>query len=453
MAGFELVADLAEWPGPDGDTTLRVIATSVTGERLELEPTPVTVGPKRLSTHPSNPVSRSERLEGPPILVFTHQLDLGGAQLYLRELLSELVKHRSADPVVVSAIDGAVRGELEEPGIPVYISGAVPVDDSRAYARRVQELAAWAEGGGFKAALINTATGLSLPGASVAAELGIPAIWTIHESVAPSLLWSYMDPDVRHRGEEALSEAASLVFQAEGTQRLYESATSPDRCVRLNGGVDLPPIDAERDGFDRAAARLEAGIPADADLVLCVGTVEPRKAQIPLAQAFNLIADRHPRARLAIVGCRNDPYSTLLGSHCDRERIDLVPVSPDVQRWYGMADIYVCASDIESLPRTVIEAMAWEKPTLATSIFGLTELIEDGKTGWLVEPRDVAALAAGLDRALSSGAQERATMGRAARALVEQRHTAEDHALAFARLLDEVIANRAGASRPMSADR
>ena len=61
--------------------------------------------------------------------------------------------------------------------------------------------------------------------------------------------------------------------------------------------------------------------------------------------------------------------------------------------------------------------MAWEKPVLATSVFGLPELIDDGETGWLCEPNDVAALAAGLDRALGTPEAERgASRGRRSRA-------------------------------------
>ena len=51
-----------------------------------------------------------------------------------------------------------------------------------------------------------------------------------------------------------------------------------------------------------------------------------------------------------------------------------------------MSDLLVCASDVESLPRTVLEAMAWELPVLATAVYGLPELIEDGETGWLCRP-------------------------------------------------------------------
>ena len=79
-----------------------------------------------------------------------------------------------------------------------------------------------------------------------------------------------------------------------------------------------------------------------------------------------------------------------------------------------MSDLLVCASDVESLPRTVLEAMAWELPVLATAVYGLPELIDDGETGWLCAPRDVDALADGLRRALTTEPQQRQEVARRA---------------------------------------
>ena len=103
-------------------------------------------------------------------------------------------------------------------------------------------------------------------------------------------------------------------------------------------------------------------------------------------------------------------------------------MTPDVQRWFGLSDLLVCASDIESLPRTVVEAMAWEIPVLATSVFGLPELIEDGVNGWLCEERDIAALAEGLSRALGADREERRRIGRAGREQVLAEHRIEPYA-------------------------
>jgi glycosyltransferase involved in cell wall biosynthesis len=58
----------------------------------------------------------------------------------------------------------------------------------------------------------------------------------------------------------------------------------------------------------------------------------------------------------------------------------------------------VLCSRIENLPYAMLEAMAWSRPVIATRVGGMPEVIEDGVTGWLVEPDDVAALAAHFAR-------------------------------------------------------
>lgn len=453
-SGFDLTADLSAWEGPDGETVLRVVATSAEGRQHELSLTVTissdsvteTASPKALQP-PAALTPRSSGGGKRRVLVCTHQLNLGGAQLYLLDLLRELIRQGGAEPTVTSPMDGRLRVDLEELGVPVHVSSPVPGDNLSSHIGRVEELAAWASGRDFEAAFVNTATALSFPGAEAAALLGIPAVWAIHESFPPSVLWGDLGSGVRRRAEEALEGAALVLFEAEATKRIFESKIGAGRSVMLPYGIDLEPIDRSRAKFDRAALRREAGVPEDAELVICVGTVEPRKAQIPLAQAFDLIADRHPKARLVFVGGRDDLDSrallALIGASGARDRIELIPVTPDVQPWYEIADLLICASDIESLPRTVLEAMASETPVLATSVFGLPELIEDGETGWLCEPRDIGALAVALDRALSSTSEERQRIGQAARQLVEHRHSLEDYGREVGRLLDQVASGGA----------
>jgi D-inositol-3-phosphate glycosyltransferase len=454
IAGFELATDISEWAGRDGETTIDVVAVSTAGERHPLGPVPVSVvpasepspAPLRRPTLPTSKRSGGDRMQ---VLVCTHQLNLGGAQLYLLDLLRALIERDDVDLVVVSAIDGSLREELEDLGAAVHISSLIPVDNIVSHLGRVEELSAWAAGWDFDVVLINTATALAFPGAEVAERLGIPAIWMIHESFAPALLWANLDDEVRQRAEAILACAALLLFETESTQRLYEPLATPGRCLTLPYGLDLGPIDAVRDSFDRSAARREAGIPADAEVVLCIGTVEPRKAQVPLVQAFALIADRHPEARLVLVGAGDSNESLVLADYIETlgasDRVELIPITPNVQRWYGLADLLVCASDVESTPRTVLEAMAWETPVLATNVYGLPELIDDGETGWLCAPRDVVALAEALDKALRSTAEERRRMGSKARALVERRHSLEGYGREVGRLLDRV-ASRAHAT-------
>jgi D-inositol-3-phosphate glycosyltransferase len=443
--GFELTVNLESWPGEDGETSLRAVATSFGGERLDLDPLPLRIAPGAKS--PGCPVARertpyASRESGLRTLVVTHQLDLGGAQFYLMDLLRELLRIEAVNPTVVSARDGQLREELEALGVPVHISGAPPPESLSAHLGRVEELAAWGADRDFEVAFVNTATSLAIPGVEVASRLGIPAIWAIHESFEPTELWADIDPTVRGRAEAALADVAQTLFVAEATQRLFEPAIGRGRGLTIPYGLDLEPIDSRRDDFDRDDARLRAGIPPEAEVVLCVGSIEPRKAQVPLAQAFDLLAARHPRAWLVFVGGRDDAYTDSLAAYAASssaaDRIAIVPMTPDVQPWLGLSDLAVCPSDIESMPRTVLEAMAWETPVLATSVFGLPELIEDGATGWLCEPRDLAALTAALERALASSPQERRRIGRAGRALVEDRHSLEDYGREIAALMNRV---------------
>jgi glycosyltransferase involved in cell wall biosynthesis len=424
VCGFELRTGL-EAPAEDVAAELQVVATSVDGEQRQLGTVPVVLAARTAPDPrpPRVPLGRRGG-SGRRVLAFSNVLTLGGAALHLYELLTEAKRQGLIDPTVVTSVDGPLRGELEARGVPVHLLGPLPLDDLDAYLDRSEELAAWAAVGEFEAMLVNTATPLTLPGADVGRYLGLPVVWTIHESFPPALLWDGLGPGLREHAEAALASASLAVFESEATRRLYPSVL--DRSVTIPYGLDLAPIEAVRQGFDRQRTREELGVPEEADLAICVGTVEPRKAQVQLARAFDLVAERHPRARLAFVGADAGEPSAALAARIStsphRDRLHLVPHTPEVQRWLGAADFLVCASDVESLPKSVLEAMAWEKPVLATNVFGLAETIEHGVNGWLCEPGDVGALAAGLDLAFGSDAETRQSLGAAARALVLSRH-------------------------------
>lgn len=444
LSGFELKADLATWPGPDGDAVLRCVAHGPEGERHEIAAA-VSVAPAReqLEIEESRPQVGSAKSTPGAVrtLVFTHQLTLGGAQLYLLDLLREMTRQELVDATVLSTMDGPVRDDLDELGIPSHITSISVAEGPSAHAGRIEELVAWARGRGFEAMLVNTATVTTFPGVEVARELGIPVVWAIHESFPPALIWEDLDPQVRRGAERSLGDAAALVFEADATRELFEPYAPEGTLLTIPYGLDMTVIDAERAEFDRDAVRQRSGIPADADLVVCIGTVEPRKAQVSLTQAFEMVADEHPRAHLTIVGGRKDEETRLLGEYIEssrfRDRIHLIPITPDIHDWYGMSDLLVCASDVESLPRTVLEAMAWELPVLATDVYGLPELIDDGETGWLCPPRDVNSLADGLGRALATGPEERREVARRARELVRKRHDLPTYAARIGGLLSE----------------
>jgi glycosyltransferase involved in cell wall biosynthesis len=104
----------------------------------------------------------------------------------------------------------------------------------------------------------------------------------------------------------------------------------------------------------------------------------------------------------------------------------------DVPALLAAADIFALPSFFEGLPMSVIEAMLTALPVVATRVRGPREQVEDGSTGLLVPPRDVAALAAALAR-LAGDAALRARMGQAGRDRALVRY---DEARVVARTLD-----------------
>jgi glycosyltransferase involved in cell wall biosynthesis len=102
--------------------------------------------------------------------------------------------------------------------------------------------------------------------------------------------------------------------------------------------------------------------------------------------------------------------------------------------------VLACASDIESLPRVILEAMAFGTPVVSTRVFGVPEVIEDGHTGYLCEMRDLDDLARALDRVLAADARELRAVGHAASAHVRARHDPGTYAGQVLELLRGLVA-------------
>jgi glycosyltransferase involved in cell wall biosynthesis len=455
ISGFELDVPTAPLTRHgDREGNILAVAIGPNGERHELVPVPVILRartPRAKEASEIAPALDSPAFSGRGgmrVLVITHQLTLGGGQLYLMDLLREQHALGLIDPIVVSSFDGPLRRELEDLGIPVHLTALTPTEKLAGYRGRLVEFIDWARPLGADLVFINTSTSTTFSGGEIAVALGLPSVWAIHESFEPALLWYGLHPSVLGHAEAVIGTASAAIFEADATRHMYEGLIPPDRCRTIPYGLECEPIDRERVKFDPVAARRKAGIPNSARLVVCIGTIEPRKAQIPLAEAFDLIGSKHPDTRLAFVGGRAEDPNTIALEDCierspRRDQMEVIPITRDIASWYGMADLLVSASDVESLPRTVLEAMAWGTPVLATSVFGLPELIDDGTTGWLCASRDVRALADTLDRALSAPSSTYDEIARNARTLVETRHSLKKYAERMAEVFQDALARQA----------
>ena len=251
-----------------------------------------------------------------------------------------------------------------------------------------------------------------------------------------------MEAGIRRRFEETLRDTSALVFVAEATRLLYAPLAGPGRSVVIPYGIDTAAVQAFADSTPRDQVRGRFGIPSDRKVAVVMGTTDPRKAQTRLAQAFARVAADHPGWDLVFVGDTGTPYADALKTFVSESgletRVRRVPVIPDVYPWYRAADLLLSASDIESLPRSVLEAMCFGIPVAATSIFGLPELISDGETGFLFEPGDLDALTAVLHRVFSTPPERMATIGAAAQRLILGAYDSAGYATDIVSLLDRM---------------
>lgn len=353
------------------------------------------------------------------IAVFTHSMHIGGGELYLDELLRRMQETFDVELLVITPAGGALVERVRARGTQVHVTGPYSTHPHH-YEGGLRELQHLLTTWGAEAVIANTAG--VFPPVDAALGLGLPVIWAIHESFALeefiTLNWGErgLHPDIEARFRHALAEAHT-VFEAEATLELYARQLPSMRARHVHYGIDVAEITAWRAAHDRDALRAEVGIAPDDVVLLCMGVIQERKAQLALVLAFADLVDRHPHARLVLVGGHPSVYSLAVEQAVDDlglgDRVDVHPIQPDIYPWYAAADVLVSASDIESLPRSILEAKAFGLPTLATDVFGLSEIITDGVNGWLCRTNSGNALTVGLQRALTASPEDRARMSAA----------------------------------------
>lgn len=438
MRGFSGFVDVPEGAS---EITVRASVVSVDGRRGELPSRTVRVEPAAPDTwfDASREQSLADALDrhvgalratahpGGRVLVATHDLHVGGAQNYLDELMSAL--HREGVEFCVTAGGtGPLRARIEETyDAPVLVTGPAP-QSGEALAAHVRLIAGFAAEHGAVACLANTL--VTYPAILAAQRLGLPSLWAIHESFPPAIFWQeYLGhppaAEILRATHDALRACDDVMFEAESTRRLYGALVRPEAASLVPYGLDTSAM-AEPVEIDRSAARELLGIGPDTRALVCIGTMEPRKGQLSLARAY---ARTSPSVRagsaLHLVGASDNAYSRAVRdfvADAGLEDVHVVPVDPEILRWYVAADVLVSASDIESMPRTMLEAMLAGRAVAATAAFGVAELVEDGVSGWLCEPGDLAQLTALIERALTTPRDRLSAMGAAARAKVLRDH-------------------------------
>lgn len=157
-------------------------------------------------------------------------------------------------------------------------------------------------------------------------------------------------------------------------------------------GVD--PLRFHPDPKIRRTLRNDLGIAQDDTVILFVGRLNRDKGMLDLATAFDSIANINPQVTLLLVGAEEDvPFSRIQEiCHAEPDRLYYVNFTSTPEQYMAAADIFCLPSYREGLPMTILESAACGVPTVASRIYGITDAVEEGKTGLLFSAGDVAGL-------------------------------------------------------------
>ena len=174
-----------------------------------------------------------------------------------------------------------------------------------------------------------------------------------------------------------------------------------------------------------AALRKEWGVPVDAITIGFVGRVVPQKDIGTLIRGFALFAQTMPDARLVIVGAGpcEDELRNCASALGIAERLIWAGFREDIQTVMRAFDIFALASIYEGFGLVLLEAMAASVAVAATRVGAIPEVVAEGETGLLIEPRKPEALATIFHQL--SDRNVRTRMGNAGRQRVLQEFTRE----------------------------
>jgi glycosyltransferase involved in cell wall biosynthesis len=199
---------------------------------------------------------------------------------------------------------------------------------------------------------------------------------------------------------------------------------SEPQIVKVHDGVDLQRYKPHKSRLIFVHHRNEDKNPL---IIGLIGQIGERKGHRYFLEAAWMITQSHPLVKFWIVGKEpahskehyTDQLSEYVREHHLQFQVKFWGFQPDITEILARVDILVLPSLQEPFGKIVIEAMAMEKPVIASHVGGVPEIVVHGQTGLLVPPADSEALRQALEQ-LIPDRQKRGQMGMKGRKRVEQ---------------------------------
>ena len=233
----------------------------------------------------------------------------------------------------------------------------------------------------------------------IAKELGLPVV----VSARGNDINEYIDfPLIRPQIKWCLQNSDHVISVCQALKDLMLRLEIPESKISVIGnGIDTGifyPVPREL-----AWSRL--GLPCDRPVLLSVGILEERKGHHILIDALRILKKERSSSPFLVIVGSGPQYDALCRQISDSGLThDVVLVGEvahrELKTWYSAADVFCLASDREGWPNVILEAIACGTPVIASSVFGVSEIIADEAIGLLVHQRTAEAFAAKILEAL-----------------------------------------------------
>lgn len=352
-----------------------------------------------------------------------HGTHLGGAEELAANLCGALSPDRYQGRVICLAKGETVRSRLERRGAAWEIVEMRSKTDLAVVLRLIERLRA------ARVDVLHTHTSRTNLVARLASRLtALPVVSTVHTAVARDIN-DFGRSNRVNAWIERLTRGWSACFVSvsrRNARELVDRGMDPARVVHIPNGVGIDTRAAAPEETKRLAREAMGVDVREARVVGIVASLRPRKGAEYLLRAVAQLAGEFPSIHLLVVGSAEwvesvdylQRLKNLAGDLGIAERVAFTGHRDDAADLLSLMEVYVLPSLYgEGLPLSILEAMAQGKPVVATATEGNDELVRDGETGFLVPPRDPAALAGAIATLLRDPAQARA-MGERGRELV-----------------------------------
>lgn len=348
------------------------------------------------------------------ILYVIDGLKIGGAEMLLIDLL-RAVGRQGHETAVAYFSPGPLRRELEVLDVPALRLSRHGLVDPRALFRLLGLVRRW------RPHVVHThLTKSDLTGQLAAAMGRVPVRVSSAHNTDPwrrRAVLTHINRLVMGRCQQVIA-----VSQEVHDYLVSVCAYPPEKIVTVENGIDLQRFDPQgQQPMDRTAAW---GLGDEHPVIGVVGRLEPQKGHSVLLEAAARVAAEVPETRFVVIG--DGPLRSALEAQRGRLGLDghvtFTGVLRDIPAALAALDVVAFPSLWEGLPVALLEAMAMERPIVATAVGGMAGVLHDGVTGVLVAAGEPDELARGLLRLLRDPVLAR-RLGTQARDFVREHHS------------------------------